>query len=221
MKSIIAIDGPAGAGKSTIAKSLAEALNYLYIDTGAMYRAVAYQALQQEAPLDNAEQLGQIAAQAQLDMRVENGENRIFLNGNDITKEIRLPHISAIASTVSAVPQVREQLVPKQRELAERGRAVLDGRDIGTVVLPHADCKIYLTASLDERAERRYKELLGRGLPADLAEVRQDIEQRDYQDTHRETSPLRQAEDAKYLDTTGLSIEQVLQQVLQLAEAAE
>ena len=107
MKSIIAIDGPAGAGKSTIAKSLAEALNYLYIDTGAMYRAVAYQALQQEAPLDNAEQLGQIAAQAQLDMRVENGENRIFLNGNDITKEIRLPHISAIASTVSAVPQVR------------------------------------------------------------------------------------------------------------------
>ena len=175
MKSIIAIDGPAGAGKSTIAKSLAEALNYLYIDTGAMYRAVAYQALQQEAPLDNAEQLGQIAAQAQLDMRVENGENRIFLNGNDITKEIRLPHISAIASTVSAVPQVREQLVPKQRELAERGRAVLDGRDIGTVVLPQADCKIYLTASLDERAERRYKELLGRGLPADLAEVRQDI----------------------------------------------
>ena len=221
MKSIIAIDGPAGAGKSTIAKSLAEALNYLYIDTGAMYRAVAYQALQQEAPLDNAEQLGQIAAQAQLDMRVENGENRIFLNGNDITKEIRLPNISAIASTVSAVPQVREQLVPKQRELAERGRAVLDGRDIGTVVLPQADCKIYLTASLDERAERRYKELLGRGLPADLAEVRQDIEQRDYQDTHRETSPLRQAEDAKYLDTTGLSIEQVLQQVLQLAEAAE
>ena len=221
MKSIIAIDGPAGAGKSTIAKSLAEALNYLYIDTGAMYRAVAYQALQQEAPLDNAEQLGQIAAQAQLDMRVENGENRIFLNGNDITKEIRLPHISAISSTVSAVPQVREQLVPKQRELAERGRAVLDGRDIGTVVLPQADCKIYLTASLDERAERRYKELLGRGLPADLAEVRQDIEQRDYQDTHRETSPLRQAEDAKYLDTTGLSIEQVLQQVLQLAEAAE
>ena len=202
MKSIIAIDGPAGAGKSTIAKSLAEALNYLYIDTGAMYRAVAYQALQQEAPLDNVEQLGQIAAQAQLDMRVENGENRI-------------------ASTVSAVPQVREQLVPKQRELAERGRAVLDGRDIGTVVLPQADCKIYLTASLDERAERRYKELLGRGLPADLAEVRQDIEQRDYQDTHRETSPLRQAEDAKYLDTTGLSIEQVLQQVLQLAEAAE
>lgn len=219
MKSIIAIDGPAGAGKSTIAKSLAEALNYLYIDTGAMYRAVAYQALQQQAALDDAEQLGRIAAQAQIDMRVENGENRILLNGCDVSKEIRLPQVSAVASAVSAVPQVREQLVPKQRELADRGRAVLDGRDIGTVVLPQADCKIFLTASLDERAERRYKELLERGLPADLAEVRQDIEQRDYQDMHRETSPLRQADDAEYLDTTGLSIEQVLERVLQLAEA--
>lgn len=219
MKSIIAIDGPAGAGKSTIAKSLAEALNYLYIDTGAMYRAVAYQALQQQAALDDAEQLGRIAAQAQIDMRVENGENRILLNGCDVSKEIRLPQVSAVASAVSAVPQVREQLVPKQRELADRGRAVLDGRDIGTVVLPQADCKIFLTASLDERAERRYKELLERGLPADLAEVRQDIEQRDYQDMHRETSPLRQADDAEYMDTTGLSIEQVLERVLQLAEA--
>ena len=221
MKSIIAIDGPAGAGKSTIAKSLAEALNYLYIDTGAMYRAVAYQALQQQEPLDDAERLGQLAAQADIDMRAENGENRILLNGYDVTKEIRLPQVSAVASAVSALPQVREQLVPKQRELAARGRAVLDGRDIGTVVLPQADCKIYLTASLDERAERRYKELLVRGLEADLAEVRRDIEQRDYQDTHRETSPLRQADDAVYLDTTGLSIEQVLAKVLQLAEAAE
>lgn len=221
MKSIIAIDGPAGAGKSTIAKSLAEALGYLYIDTGAMYRAVAYQALQQQVPLDDAERLGQLAAQAEIDMRAENGENRILLNGCDVTKEIRLPQVSAVASAVSAAPQVREQLVPKQRELAARGRAVLDGRDIGTVVLPQADCKIYLTASLDERAERRYKELLARGLAADLAEVRRDIEQRDYQDTHRETSPLCQADDAVYLDTTGLSIEQVLAKVLQLAEAAE
>ncbi len=219
MKNIIAIDGPAGAGKSTIAKSLAQELAYLYIDTGAMYRAVAYQALQSGVALTDAGRLAQIAAGAQIDMRLEDGQNKIFLNGREVTAEIRLPQVSAAASPVSAVAAVREQMVPKQRELAARGRVVLDGRDIGTVVLPQADCKIYLTASLDERAERRYKELLTKGLPADLAEVRRDIEERDYRDTHREASPLRQAEDAVYLDTTGLSIEQVLQKVRALAEA--
>ncbi len=219
MKNIIAIDGPAGAGKSTIAKSLAQELAYLYIDTGAMYRAVAYQALQSGVALTDAGRLAQIAAGAQIDMRLEDGQNNIFLNGREVTAEIRLPQVSAAASPVSAVAAVREQMVPKQRELAARGRVVLDGRDIGTVVLPQADCKIYLTASLDERAERRYKELLTKGLPADLAEVRRDIEERDYRDTHREASPLRQAEDAVYLDTTGLSIEQVLQKVRALAEA--
>lgn len=219
MKNIIAIDGPAGAGKSTIAKSLAQELAYLYIDTGAMYRAVAYQALQSGVALTDAGRLAQIAAGAQIDMRLEDGQNKIFLNGREVTAEIRLPQVSAAASPVSAVAAVREQMVPKQRELAARGHVVLDGRDIGTVVLPQADCKIYLTASLDERAERRYKELLTKGLPADLAEVRRDIEERDYRDTHREASPLRQAEDAVYLDTTGLSIEQVLQKVRALAEA--
>lgn len=219
MKSIIAIDGPAGAGKSTIAKSLAQELAYLYIDTGAMYRAVAYQALRSGVALTDAERLAQIAAEVQIDMLLADGQNKIFLNGQDVTAEIRLPQVSAAASPVSAVAAVREQMVPKQRELAAKGRVVLDGRDIGTVVLPQADCKIYLTASLDERAERRYKELLLKGLPADLAEVRRDIEERDYRDTHREASPLRQAEDAVYLDTTGLSIAQVLQKVRSLAEA--
>ena len=213
MKNIIAIDGPAGAGKSTIAKSLAQELAYLYIDTGAMYRAVAYQALQNDVDLADEAKLAQIAA------RLQDGENLIFLNGQNVTREIRLPEVSAAASPVSAVAQVREYMVPKQRELAARGRVVLDGRDIGTVVLPQADCKIYLTASLDERAERRYKELLAKGLPADLNEVRQDIDERDYRDMHRETSPLRQAEDAVYLDTTGLSIEDVLLVVRRLVEA--
>ena len=219
MKNIIAIDGPAGAGKSTIAKSLAQELAYLYIDTGAMYRAVAYQALQNGVDLADEAKLAQIAADVQIDMRLQDGENLIFLNGQNVTREIRLPEVSAAASPVSAVAQVREYMVPKQRELAAKGRVVLDGRDIGTVVLPQADCKIYLTASLDERAERRYKELLAKGLPADLNEVRQDIEERDYRDMHRETSPLCQAEDAVYLDTTGLSIADVLLAVRRLVEA--
>lgn len=219
MKNIIAIDGPAGAGKSTIAKSLAQELAYLYIDTGAMYRAVAYQALQSRVDLADVEQLARIAASVEIDMRLQEGENHIFLNGRDVTRKIRLPEVSAAASPVSAVAQVREYMVPKQRELAAKGHVVLDGRDIGTVVLPQADCKIYLTASLDERAGRRYKELLAKGLPADLAEVRREIEERDYRDMHRENSPLRQAEDAVYLDTTGLSIAEVLLKVRELVEA--
>jgi len=219
MKNIIAIDGPAGAGKSTIAKSLARELAYLYIDTGAMYRAVTYQVLQERADMADAERLARIAAAAQIDMRLIDGENHIFLNGRDLTQEIRLPEVSAAASRVSAVPQVRDQMLPKQRELAAKGRVVLDGRDIGTVVLPQADCKIYLTASLDERAERRYKELLAKDPYTELDAVRRDIAERDERDMNRAAAPLRQAEDAVYLDSTGLTIDEVLQKVRRLVEA--
>lgn len=217
MKRIVAIDGPAGAGKSTVAKNLAARLGFLYIDTGAMYRAVAYEALQRQVALDNEAALEEIAASVELDMQVEAGQNRIYLNGRDVSEEIRMPEVSAAASPVSAYAGVREHMVAKQRLLAKRGKVVLDGRDIGTVVLPEADCKIYLTASLDERARRRYKELRERGIEAELDSVRRDIEERDYRDMHRENSPLRRAEDAVLLDSTGMSIDEVMQKVMKLA----
>jgi cytidylate kinase len=218
MKKVIAIDGPAGAGKSTIAKGLAKELSYIYIDTGAMYRAVAYQALQQGIAADDAQALTKLAAESEIDMRVEGGENRILLNGEDVTAEIRLPEVGAMASPVSAIGGVREHLVAQQRRLAARGNVVMDGRDIGTVVLPDADCKIYLTASLDERVMRRYTELKAKGLDTTPEEVKNDIETRDYRDSHRENSPLRQADDAVYLDSTGLGIDEVLAKVRELAQ---
>ncbi len=218
MKKVIAIDGPAGAGKSTIAKGLAKELSYIYIDTGAMYRAVAYQALKQGIAADDEQALTKLAAESEIDMRVEGGENRILLNGEDVTAEIRLPEVGAMASPVSAIGGVREHLVAQQRRLAARGNVVMDGRDIGTVVLPDADCKIYLTASLDERVMRRYTELKAKGLDTTPDDVKNDIETRDYRDSHRENSPLRQADDAVYLDSTGLGIDEVLAKVRELAQ---
>ena len=219
MKKIIAIDGPAGAGKSTIAKGLAARLGYIYIDTGAMYRAIAWLALQKGIAIDDEAELTDLAAGAEIDMRIENGENIILLNGRDISSEIRLPEVSAAASPVSAVAGVREHLVEQQRRLATRGNVVLDGRDIGTVVLPDADCKIFLTASLDERTDRRWREFQAKGLDITPEQVRSDIAERDYRDSHRANSPLRQAEDAVLLDSTGMSIEDVLKKTLELAEA--
>lgn len=219
MKKIIAIDGPAGAGKSTIAKGLAARLGYIYIDTGAMYRAIAWLALQKGIAIDDEAGLTDLAAGAEIDMRIENGENIILLNGRDISSEIRLPEVSAAASPVSAVAGVREHLVEQQRRLATRGNVVLDGRDIGTVVLPDADCKIFLTASLDERTDRRWREFQAKGLDITPEQVRSDIAERDYRDSHRANSPLRQAEDAVLLDSTGMSIEDVLKKTLELAEA--
>lgn len=218
MKKVIAIDGPAGAGKSTIAKAIAEKLGYTYIDTGAMYRAVALAAIRGGVAEDDAARLTEIAAVADIDMRVEGGVNRIFLDGGDVTEEVRKPEVGAMASPVSAIAGVREHLVAAQRKLAGRGQVVMDGRDIGTVVLPDADCKIFLTADLTERVERRYAELMAKGQETTREAVRDDISTRDYRDSHRENSPLKQAEDAVLLDSTGLSIDEVLARVLELAE---
>lgn len=217
MKKVIAIDGPAGAGKSTIAKAMAEKLAYIYIDTGAMYRAVAYAALRDGVAVDDAAGLTALAAAADIDMRAEGGINRILLNGEDVTEAIRRPEVGAAASPVSAVGGVREHLVAAQRKLAARGCVVMDGRDIGTVVLPNADCKIFLTADLEERVDRRYNELVAKGIATTREAVREDIETRDYRDSHRENSPLKQAEDAVYLDSSGLSIAEVLAEACKLA----
>lgn len=218
MKKVIAIDGPAGAGKSTIAKAIAEKLAYTYIDTGAMYRAVALAAIRAGVAEDDEQGLTALAAAADIDMRVEGGVNRIFLNGEDVTEAIREPKVGAAASPVSAVGGVREHLVAAQRRLAGRGQVVMDGRDIGTVVLPDADCKIFLTAEPEERVERRYNELAAKGLDTTREAVREDISTRDWRDSHRENSPLRQAEDAVLLDSTGMSIDEVLARVVELAE---
>ena len=218
MKTIsIAIDGPSGAGKSTLARSIAAKLEYLYVDTGAIYRTIGLYALEKGIdPKDEA------AVTASLpDIRVElaygeDGLQHMLLNGRDVTKEIRLPEVSLYASAVSAHPPVRAFLLEMQRKLARENNVIMDGRDIGTVVLPDADVKVFLTASAAERARRRVLELEQRGTPQPFEKVLKEIEERDWNDSHRATAPLRQAEDAVLLDTTELDFAQSKQALLKL-----
>ena len=215
----IAIDGPAGAGKSTLARALARQLGYFYVDTGAIYRTVALRALRAGAdPADPAQVIPLLEG---LDITMDygpDGEQRMFLDGEDVSRAIREHKISGLASKVSAIPQVREFLLDFQRRQAREHDVVMDGRDIGTVVLPGADVKIFLTAAPEARAERRLLELRQRGQEADLDTVLRDIVQRDYDDEHRPVAPLRRAEGAVLLDTTRLDLEQSLQRLLSLVK---
>lgn len=215
----IAIDGPAGAGKSTIAKQVARRENLIYIDTGAMYRAMSLLMLQNGIPLNDAEKIGQECSRAQIDISYENGEQAVFLNGENVDAFLREERVGNAASAVSAVPRVRERLVQLQRELAESADVVMDGRDIGTVVLPDADLKIFLTASFRVRAERRYRELQEKGIEADLKTIQRDIEERDHRDMTRESSPLRQAEDAVVIDSSMMTVDEVIQNILNLIQS--
>ncbi len=209
----IAIDGPAGAGKSTIARQLAAGLGYIYVDTGALYRAVGVNAMRKGADTKNADEVTATLADADVSLRFVEGEQRVFLGEEDVSLAIRTPEASMAASNVSAIPAVREFLFDLQRNIAAGNDCIMDGRDIGTVVLPNAQVKIFLTASAEVRAKRRYDELLAKGMQADYAQVLEEMIQRDYQDSHRAIAPLKQADDAVLVDTSDMNLTQVLEEL--------
>ena len=212
----VAIDGPAGAGKSTISRVAAQKLGFLYVDTGALYRAVAYDILQNGIDPNDSCAVCKRLDSITVGFGYENDNQQIYLNGNNITEKIRTPQVSAAASTVSAIPEVRRFLFSQQQDIARENNIIMDGRDIGTVVLPKADVKVYLTDSTHTRAMRRFLELQEKGQVADLEKIEADIADRDYRDMHRETSPLRQAEDAVLVDSSEMTIEQVVERILSL-----
>lgn len=209
----IAIDGPAGAGKSTIAKKLAKKLGFIYVDTGAMYRAMAYYFLSNEIAVENQEAIAAVCPDVAVTISYEAGEQQVILNGENVNSKIRTEEVGNMASATSIYPVVREKLVELQRQLAATADVIMDGRDIGTCVLPDAQVKIYLTASSATRAKRRYEELTLKGNKCNLAEIEKDIIERDYRDMHRETSPLMQAEDAVLVDSSQMSIDEVVETI--------
>jgi len=218
MSYAIAIDGPAGAGKSTIAKILAKELELIYVDTGALYRTVGYHVTEQGIDLADTEAVAASLTGAKVELTYQNGEQRVLLNGEDVSGEIRTPAISMAASRVSAIPAVRAFLLQTQRDIAAANSVVMDGRDIGTTILPDAKVKIFLTASPESRATRRFAELQEKGDPATYDEVLADMIKRDYDDSHREISPLRQAEDAILVDTSGDTLEQSVARIKAVVE---
>ncbi len=211
---VIAIDGPAGAGKSTVAQLAAKKLGYTYIDTGAMYRAVAWKVLQQPAAAVTAERIVAAVKDIEVALHYEAGRTTVTVDGIDVTAAIRTPEVTAIVSQVASLGPVREKMVDLQRIMAKRGAVVMDGRDIATNVLPDADVKIFLTASIEERAQRRWKELQAKGYDIDLEQLQQEIAARDKADSERAISPLVQASEAQLLDTTGMTIDQVVNSIL-------
>lgn len=214
----VAIDGPSGAGKSTIAKFLAEKLNFLYVDTGAMYRSIGLYAARQGVASNDADAVEALLPQIKLDLAYVDGEQRIFLNGEDVSRAIRTEEASKNASAVSAIPAVRAFLLEFQRSFAKQNCILMDGRDIGTVVLPDADVKIFLTASAEARAQRRYKEQVERGEDVTLEAVFEAIRKRDEADSSRAAAPLKAADDAVVVDTTYLNLEESIAKILGLVE---
>ncbi len=214
----IAIDGPAGAGKSTIAKRLAKELGYIYVDTGAMYRAMALYFLEQGIDASNETEISSASETVDITIAYQDGEQQVILNGENVNGRIRREEVGNMASATSIYPVVRKKLVALQQKLAATADVIMDGRDIGTCVLPNAEVKIYLTASVATRAKRRYDELQEKGESCDIEAIKKDIEERDYRDMHRETSPLKQAEDAVLVDTSEMNIDEVVETIRKICQ---
>ncbi len=214
----IAIDGPAGAGKSTIAKSLAHMLGFIYVDTGALYRAVGLNALRMGYDTKDEKLVTSTLNKIEVELKFINGAQKIYLNNDDVSEEIRTPQASMAASNVSAIASVREYLFDLQQNIAMKNNCIMDGRDIGTVVLPNAQVKIFLTASVEERASRRYKELVEKNIEIDYNSVLEEMEQRDFQDSNRKIAPLKPADDAIIVDTTNKSLPQVISDIKNIVE---
>lgn len=213
----VAIDGPAGAGKSTVAKAAAKELGFIYVDTGALYRTVALSA-QRKGILDDNEKIIEMLDSIKVELGYDDGVQKVYLNGEDVSSLIRTPEISMGASNVSAIPKVREFLLELQRDIARKNNVIMDGRDIATVVLPNADVKIFLFASPECRAQRRYKELIEKGESVMYEDVLADVNQRDYQDSHREIAPLKPSEESIMCDTSELTLEESIQAVINIVK---
>ncbi len=214
----IAIDGPAGSGKSTVAKLLAKELSFIYLDTGAIYRTMALYCVRNNIDPKNEEEVSKAVPSIDVKVDYVNLEQHMLLNGKDVTGQIRTPEVSNATSVISAYSSVRDALLSMQRQIAEENDVIMDGRDIGTMVLPNAQCKIFLTASVGVRAKRRYDELLEKGTKCELSQIEKEIEERDYRDSHRKIAPLKKADDAIAVDTSDLSIEEVTRKLKEIAE---
>lgn len=216
---IIAIDGPAASGKTTTAKLVAQQLGYLHIDTGAMYRAFTLKVLREGVPLDNIAEIAQLASESYIEFRNIQGVQRVLIDGEDVSEEVRTPEVTSAVSAVSSIPKVRAVMVREQQRLGRDGGVVLEGRDIGTVVFPNADLKFFMLAGIDARAARRRDELSMTGVSVEINRIKDELQRRDDLDTRREVSPLRQAEDAITLDTSDLSVEKQVEIVVTKAKA--
>ena len=214
----VAIDGPAGAGKSTIAKLVAKEKGYVYVDTGAMYRGLAIHFLENGIEAEEKEKIAEACKDADVTIRYEDGQQQVYLNGKNITAKLREEAVGNMASKSSAIPEVRAKLLELQRELARKEDVIMDGRDIGTCFLPDADVKVFLTASVETRAKRRYDELVEKGVACDLEEIARDIAERDERDSTREIAPLKQAEDAVLVDSSHMTIEEVVAAIVKLCD---